>query len=527
MENGAKTNLDRLVKEDRIQPPAKPGPTAPHRHQIHPTDHSFIRKADLCWLLGLVVFGVAGSLLIGPRIDPAVFQRQTQDTWFDADVARVVSDMTSRTDSHFRTNVHPLFCLWVYPLTTLVKTTCGISAVSAARIVVALAAGAVLAMVFLVLRLLGCRRFDSVVFALLLATSASTVFWLGVPDTFLLGSVTTLAALCIAAVATRRRVRESWFVIASALTLSFTTTNWMAGIVTTFAYHRWRRALQVTVNAFAVVVILWGVQNVLFEGVNFFFVLRSESQWILPEGLGGWPDIARVFFFDSIVMPEVAVLSTSATPSAWPLLTVQQSPLASGSILGLPATVLWAGLFITGLYAIATHRDKPRFRMVLCLVLAGQLALHLLYGREAFLFAPHYAPLLVLVAAWGTRTRVRRAVLAASIALILCCAYNNAIQFRNANRHIHSFSLSHPTAMTSDTASTPLCSQDHTLFKSGSRRGRMRNSPCGNSGSPSWTTTCSIPGVRPGWVRHSPSRSRGSDRPAPRSRPGRAYRSSH
>ena len=455
MEDVVKTNPDVFVREDNVQPLVEPDVIASlHPHPIQPANDPLVRKADLGWLLGLVVLGVVGALLIASRIDPAVLQRQTQDTWFDADVARVISDMTSRTNSHFRTNVHPLFSLWVYPLTTLVKTVGGISAVSAAEAVVAMAAGTVLAMIFLVLRLLGCRRFDAVVFALLLATSASSVFWLGVPDTFLLGSVTTMAALCIAAVATRRRVREPWFVIVSILTLSFTTTNWMAGIVTTLAYHRWRRALQVTVNAFAVVVVLWGLQNVLFEGVNFFFVLRSESRWILPEGVAGWPAIARVFFFDSVVMPEVAVFSTSATPSAWPLLTVQQSPLGSGSILGLPAVVLWAGLFTTGLYAIVTRRDKPRFRMVLCLVLAGQLGLHLLYGRETFLFAPHFAPLLILVAAWGTQTRARRVVLAVSIALIVCCAYNNAVQFRNANRHIHSFSLSHPTATMSDTAST-------------------------------------------------------------------------
>ena len=84
--------------------------------------------------------------------------------------------------------------------------------------------------------------------------------------------------------------------------------------------------------------------------------------------------------------------------------------------------------------------------MLLCVLLAGQFGLHLLYGRETFLFSPHFVPLLVLVAALGTQTKARRAVVLASIVLIGCCAYNNVLQFTKASHYVHSFSQDYVAA---------------------------------------------------------------------------------
>ena len=361
-----KMDLHVLTKEREVKPSLEPYPLVMVPPQPTPPEKARPTwRADLLWCLGLATLGFVGSLLVASQIDPVVFERYAQDTWFDADVSRVVSDMTSRNSSHFRTSVHPLFSLLLYPVTALIKVTFGISATSAAGIVLAFGAAALLAVFFILLRLMECRRLDALAFTLLLGTSASSIFFSGVPDTFMLGSTSILVALSLAAVAARRYVAESWFVVVSALTLSFTTTNWMAGLATTFAFHRWRRALQVTANAFVIVVVLWGLENILFRGVNFFFVLRSESQWILPEGVQGWPAVAKAFFFHSIVMPKVAVLDTPLTTSAWPLLSVQGSPPGLGKHPGntggdtLGRTASDRSLFYCGSALQGTVQNAP------------------------------------------------------------------------------------------------------------------------------------------------------------------------
>ena len=69
---------------------------------------------------------------------------------------------------------------------------------------------------------------------------------------------------------------------------------------------------------------------------------------------------------------------------------------------------------------------------MLGLTLLGQLGLHLLYGEETFLYALHFAPLLVVFAACSTLTRMRLVGLVLAGALVISAGVNNAMQFRTA-----------------------------------------------------------------------------------------------
>ena len=96
------------------------------------------------------------------------------------------------------------------------------------------------------------------------------------------------------------------------------------------------------------------------------------------------------------------------------------------------ATVLWAALLILGLIGVATDHEHKPLRLALGLSLLGQIALHLLYGSETFLYACHYGPLLVLAAAWSVRTRLRRLALVLALAAVPLVALNNARQLHGA-----------------------------------------------------------------------------------------------
>jgi hypothetical protein len=65
-------------------------------------------------------------------------------------------------------------------------------------------------------------------------------------------------------------------------------------------------------------------------------------------------------------------------------------------------------------------------------VIAGQLALHLVIGKESFLYAMHIAPLLIAVAACGTLGRQRVVVLVMAASLVMTAGVNNWRQFERA-----------------------------------------------------------------------------------------------
>jgi hypothetical protein len=103
------------------------------------------------------------------------------------------------------------------------------------------------------------------------------------------------------------------------------------------------------------------------------------------------------------------------------------------------AVVLWGGLLGLGLWSLLTREEQPRLRLVLGLTLLGQLALHLVYGNETVLYALHFGPLLVVMAALTTLTRLRLLGLALAGMLVISAGVNNGVQFTKAIELFESF----------------------------------------------------------------------------------------
>lgn len=203
---------------------------------------------DVLIIIGLAITFALALAYATQLVNPILYQEY--DVWFEADIKRVFDNMTDRGGDHYRTKVHPLFSLVAFPLVYLLKFA-GLNNITAVRTVILAVAGLWISTLYILFRLIDIRRFDSTLFSILGATSAAAVFWFTVPETYSFGSLSILIALCLAAISEYRQVSQFWYVVVSALTLSFTTTNWLVGIVTTAINHRWKRALQITVNAFS------------------------------------------------------------------------------------------------------------------------------------------------------------------------------------------------------------------------------------------------------------------------------------
>lgn len=392
----------------------------------------------------MMLLGLAASFasIYGARYIPSqVIVHEKQNIWFEADMKRVYYNMCYQFNVPARTEAHPLFVLLTWPIVNSLRSIFSIDSVKAVKCVIAQVAGFWIVVFYALLRFMGCRRLDATLFSVLAAISAAAMFWFVVPETFPFGSLTILWAMVVVARSQHRRLSEGWYVAASAATLSMTLTNWMTGIVAAFTNHTWRRATQITINAFCLVVILWAIQRQFLSVGDFFLSHHGEERFLVSDAAGGLSKSMISFFFHSIVMPAFEEIDRLIIPGRTVMLTQQSMP-GSATGWGLIAVILWSILLMLGLWGMLSSKQNFRLRLTLGLTVIGQLVLHTVYGWETFLYAIHFGPLLVILTAWGTFTRARRLVLTIVAAIILCAGVNNVLQFNRAVDFCHHQTLS-------------------------------------------------------------------------------------
>ncbi len=260
--------------------------------------------------------------------------------------------------------------------------------------------------------------------------SAASIFWVSVPESFSIGSLLIIVVLCLAALAERTKPSPVIYTLINVLALSITVTNWMVGIFATILNTKWWRALLIIGSGFLVVTFLWGFQKLIFPTTKFFIgnTYRVEKFVSLPES-NQVTQVIFAFISHTIVMPAIKLVQI---PSSQIVMSVQQSNPGSGSGLGLVTTAAWFILLIFGVWAgFSTMRDSPIIRLV-GLTTLGQLGLHILFGRETFLYSIHFLPLLLVIAASVTLTRFRVFGLILAGFIIIGASINNNIQFNQA-----------------------------------------------------------------------------------------------
>lgn len=394
----------------------------------------------------IVVAGVAsyfGSLLIGENV---LDKKQFGDTWFDSDVSAYFIWLNNRfSELHVRTYKHPLFslifCLPVYGLNAL-----GIELMVAMRLYMAVIAGLWLGAFYLLLRLLGCRRFDAILFSAIGATSAAAMFWFVVPESYPFGSLSLILAAILTLLA-QSRILPLWSYIATNIfTLSITITNWMAGIFTTILENSKQKSSQILIRTLGIVIVLSGVQKLIFPKATFppFIPPGKEASYLFSAESGGVFRILQSSIAHTIVMPQIQVLPHPRTGA--PIMLTQFSFPGSGSLWGAIAVGLWMALLALGIWALLSLKIHQKFRLFLGLLLLGQLLLHLVYtGRETFLYSLHFAPLFIVLAALSTLTRSRLWSLGLASILLVCIIMNNGIQFNHAREFYQGHESSVPT----------------------------------------------------------------------------------
>ncbi len=261
------------------------------------------------------------------------------------------------------------------------------------------------------------------------------MFWFVVPETFSFGSVSLLTAFILAAISEKRPLKTIWYVFVNVATFAFVITNWMAALFATLIGKSSKRIEKILLYSFCLILLLWGVQKTMFTYTGFILEGPSETRHMLRDDSGGIFRIVPSFVYHTVIMPAFKITNDPARTKDEELSTIlstQFSDPGSGSAWGMAGVILWTLILAIGTSALFSLREQKKFRLLLGLVLCGQLGMHVIYGNETFLYALHFLVLLIPLAALGSLTKLRFLVRILVIMLIPCLAVNNYTQFLRA-----------------------------------------------------------------------------------------------
>lgn len=396
--------------------------------------HSMAGRYNLMTSIAMCVFVfLTGTsiiyILLGNLLELHVHSEININLWFEADASRVFSNLTDRSSNHYRTSVHPLASLFLStPTIVLIKL--GLPVDTAARLVVASGAGTLATCFFLTSRRLLARTFDALIFTALLLSTTSFLFFASAFELYAWGGATIM--LVLLAAAHNGRHKAAGLVAASALSLSLTVTNWMAGVAAAVMRFGLFRGIHLTVLAFALVAALAVIQTNLYPTTGRFLSVTEERHYVELDLARRVVDAPRAFFVGSVVLDR---MGETADFLGNPYVTERRGD-TSLRIVGGAAVALWLALVIAGACAAwSAWRGvgvRQRLALLTPLLVVGQLLLHLVYGEETVLYSPHYVPLLVLLASFAARTSWRRMVLATAATVAVLAAWHNIHQLQEA-----------------------------------------------------------------------------------------------
>lgn len=392
-----------------------------------------VHKIDILIAIVLGLLFCVGTYLGARMIPEIILIDGNNSIWFEADTDRAYGVATDRQFRHHMTDAHPLFPIIAHPTVSILKKVLHLEPLTAVRLMIACVAFLWMGGLYLLFRLIGCLRLDSVLFAVLGGVSASSMFWFTVPETFTFGTLSILTALLFVVLSQTFRFSPFGYCLISVMTLSFVITNWMVAIVATLVSHPFKRAVTILVYAFFTVTVLWGLQAYIYKDCKFFLGNSGMARYVFNKDAGGPDQKIRSMFFHTIVMPEIKVSDRyQEKRPEWPIMYTQQSMPGSGSPWGTMAVILWSVLMTLGFWGLFKIKGHERFRITLGLSLLGQFCLHFIYGDETFLYSLHFLILLIPLAAMSVLTPLRVVARIIVILLLPLLIVNNTTQFKKA-----------------------------------------------------------------------------------------------
>jgi hypothetical protein len=404
------------------------------------------RHSQILFIIGSFFFAFFISLtLLSEQINTQSYQNKISwkdqpalNIWFDSNPPLVYLAMTSRNTKSQMTNRHPLFpYVGILP----VKTMGLLGIPEPLGVCLALAFGVGLMSGLFALTLAMTIKNVALMWLSqgLFFASSSFIFWSGICERFPLGSASILAVTAgVAYYSKKGRMPVMAAISLNVISLSITITNWMFGLLMTLSFFKIKTAIKVALLGFLLMAFFWLLEDLFIEQRNSLIHVNSWNQhFIFHSYPGSFFQKLITFLGHTVVIPSIHPygFSEGIGAEAHEMLGVAHAKLGSGTLLGGLLATTW-GLALIGagvLWWLKTN--KSIFDRFLLLAILGQVAFHMVYGVELFLYGLHIAPLILLFVCRGldqVKGLPHRTLITALFLLVPLLAFHNIIGYIEA-----------------------------------------------------------------------------------------------
>ena len=392
--------------------------------QQHTAKPLFIRDA----LLAVLLIGVAAVVIVtgAHRLGTTLDNARSFNLWFQADLPRVVANLTDASSSHHRVSVHAI-APTVLTSVVLGLHQFGMDLGFAGHLWMFALAGLSVGLFYLLLRLLGVAIPPSIVFTLLFIMSAAFIHWAPVEELSVPAMLSIVLSLLLLAYGKTRH--EIWWCLVSLLTLGVTITNWSFGLIATLVRWPLEQFVRISAIALGIAVVIATLQYGVFHKARPFYIGAAvlEYRYAQPIMSRGWSPLKswKSMFVSTIVAPAPYVELQGEDQ----VVTNQESGFFDQGFLAIAAAFAWLSLFAIGIWGAVRNRELRPVAVALGLMVISQAALHSVYGDPTFMYSPHFLPPLLAVAAFSWFTPVRWFALVLALGVLFLGGKNNLAQF--------------------------------------------------------------------------------------------------
>lgn len=316
---------------------------------------------------------------------------------FDADTARVISDMSDIFGNHYRLSVHPLFVLFTEPIYFIVS---GITQDKMLALVFISSVVSALSVV-MVYKIISLFSRDETINLLLSVcyglTFSNIIFTIGIE----LYNIATLFLLLLWYFIAKK-LNQAWsktdylmFITLGVLTLSITITNSVIFLIACFILlisktMNLKKLVLINISVGICFMILDIFQKLIWHNTPLLFGSVGEEKLYMNFNFtfSVIKNVISSCFFNSIISSKIFLATDNSTNPVLKHQTPQWWTLA----------LLCAFFILIGYFLFKKKKKNLYFNIGLILSLAFNFTLHLIYGNSSpFLYSLHFVYLIFLL----------------------------------------------------------------------------------------------------------------------------------
>lgn len=374
-----------------------------------------------------ILYLLFASVINDPHFD-------VDDIFFDADGANYrVRLITDNWQDLYSRSVHPFMLLLFKPPVDLLGFLLKGNKLWGVYVFVALGGAACVYLTWMFIKTAtGSSVYASLIASLLGFTASHLTFGALIESYIFL----SLSLLLFFVLLLRDRPLPA-LVAASLMTIGITYTNFAQNVIALFAVRpSFKQTIRFIFTVLVLLVLLTLLNNLLFPDANpIFFVpstLQAEGQNLFPLNPLRVQALIRAFFFHNVAAPTPIFYDKDIPFIQFRFFKPEITELSryDRPIQHVTAWMWLALLILAGALFVLNIRKNPHRRLSIALMgcIALNMALHLRYGKELFLYTPNwtYALILLLGLAWQGVSD-RKWFQALLLAFVILLVWNNGI----------------------------------------------------------------------------------------------------